>query len=69
MADETLHQGQRVRVKADVQYTLHQGKVGTITSAFTDLEGRPRYMVAFDDGKGSVYRAEELELLEETTDA
>ena len=33
------------------------------------MEGAPRYMVAFDDGKGSVYHAEELQLLEEASDA
>ena len=63
-----LYPGERVRVKDSTPNTLHEGKVGTITQAFRDMEGKPRYMVAFDGGKGSVYHAEELELLKETSD-
>jgi hypothetical protein len=62
-----LYPGERVRVRDDAPNTRYQGRTGVITQAFLDMEGRPRYMVAFDDGsgKGSVYHANELELLEE----
>lgn len=60
-----MQKSQRVRVKQDAKFTIYRGKVGTITAVFTDLEGRARYMVRFDDGGGSVYHAEELETITE----
>ncbi|GEM_PF-4775829 len=32
-----LQQGQQVKVRADVRYTLYKGRIGTITRAFTNL--------------------------------
>ena len=60
-----LHKGQQVRVKADAHLTLYKGRVGTITEAFRDMEGQPRYMVVFDAGGGSVYHADELEVVQQ----
>jgi hypothetical protein len=65
MEETLLHKGQQVRVKADAKFTTYAGRVGTITEAFRDMEGQPRYMVAFDARGGSVYHADELELIEE----
>lgn len=59
-----MQKGQRVRVKQDVPFTTYNGKVGKIIDAYRDVAGKARYAVRFDDGGGSVYYAEELQVID-----
>ena len=67
--DQAFRVGDVIRVKADAQHTSHAGKVGTILEGFTDLDGKPRFSVRFKDDGASVYYADELEHVEEASQA